>query len=151
MLDTHSLVFLHHKIFKDTIVRYPFITDARLLFHGTFSEESIQTFIRPAWGFYVTPLYSWAREYYTGLNREFGDDYAGKGYVYALYADVKNTYLCSDKESDIFYARDYDEMENFIARLDKYGFDSIKYRGESESMVLFKDVLIINALTGRPM
>jgi hypothetical protein len=109
------------------------------LYHGT--REKFSKFLRPAHGVYVTPSETWATGHY------------GDGTVVILYANVtKLLELDWDtEESDAFYDMDYDAVARNIATWSKQGYDCCKFGGESESMVLFNNINIVNAVTGESM
>lgn len=109
------------------------------LYHGT--SEEFSKFLRPAHGIYVTPWREWAADHY------------GSGKVIVLYANVQKmiTLDPSGYEVDAFYDRDYDEVARLIAEWSEQGYNCCKFGGESDSMVLFNDIQIANAVTGQMM
>lgn len=117
---------------------YPGSVIQNVLYHGT--HEQFSKFLRPSHGVYVTPLRSWAKEHY------------GKS-VIQIYANVSKIYelpIDSEERYD-FYDRDYDAVSAFLSKLSKKGYNCCKFGGESESMVLFNDISITNAITGNTM
>lgn len=109
-----------------------------VLYHGT--SVAFSKFLRPAHGVYVTPLESWASTHY-GQN------------VVTIYANVTKILNLdvSSKEVDAFYDRDYSAVEQLIIEWSKHGYNCCKFGGESDSMVLFNNIDIVDAYTGQPM
>ncbi|HEY6437302.1 MAG TPA: hypothetical protein VIY47_11990 [Ignavibacteriaceae bacterium] len=107
------------------------------LYHGT--QEKFSKFLRPLHGIYVTPFESWATAHY--------------GTAVILYANVRKLKELSwkDPESDAFYDRDYDSVAKYLQEWSHQGYDCCKFGGESDSMVLFNNIQIVNALTGESM
>ncbi len=109
-----------------------------LLYHGTTAKFS--KFLRPVHGIYVTPWRDWARSHY-------GDS------IIVLYANVTKMYVIdpSSDESDPFYDMDYEAVAAMLEKLSQQGYDCCKFGGESDSMVLFNGIEIVNAYTGESM
>lgn len=109
------------------------------LYHGT--AEEFSKFLRPAHGIYVTPWEDWALDHY------------GNGKIVVLYANVTKmiTLDPGGYEVDPFYDMDYEEVSRMIAKWSKQGYDCCKFGGESDSMVLFNNIRIVNAITGDEM
>lgn len=105
------------------------------VFHGT--DKKFDEFKRSPQGIYFTPLKSWAQEYYGSL-------------VIAVYVNVSRPYKPTEREIELFYDRDYDDIAELLKRLSPK-YDYCKFGGESDSFVVFGNVKIINARTGRPM
>jgi len=108
------------------------------LFHGT--AEKFSKFLRPAHGIYVTPHEDWAQSHYGGT-------------VLVIYANVKKMLKVNWDESahDAFYDRDYKRVAEYLEKWSAQGYDCCKFGGESDSMVLFNNIEIVDATTGRPM
>lgn len=118
--------------FPNSIVQYP-------LYHGTNIE--FNKFLRPAHGIYVSPSRTWAN-----------DIYGQGGYVVALYANIKRMYRpTDDSEIDPFYDREYEKVAELLREWSSQGYNACMFGGESESMVLFNGVELVNAKTGNPM
>lgn len=117
---------------------FPNSLDRRILYHGT--NTSFDSFRRDDHGIYVTPIRSWAIEHY-GHN------------VIPIYANIKKIANISwdDPKSDYFYNRDYVAVAELLKELSAKGFNAVRFGGESESMVLFNDIEIANAETGKLM
>ena len=117
---------------------FPNSQEQRMLFHGTDSKFS--KFDRPAHGIFVTPIYGWAKEHYGGT-------------IIPIYANVVKTMKVDwgHPASDAFYDRDYPAVAKFINKLAGKGYNAAEFGGESESMVLFNDIEIVNVETGKRM
>jgi hypothetical protein len=123
-------------------IKNPFSSskEQRVLYHGT--RHKFDKFDRPEHGLYVTPIKSWAEQIY-----------AKNGHVIPLYANVTKLkkFEMDSIEADHFYDMDYDKVSQVLKQLSKEGYDAAIFGGESESMVLFNDIKIINAVTGKPL
>jgi len=133
-----------NEIVNDSIVNdSPFIPnpfrssrEQRVLFHGTRVEFKL--FNRPGQGIYVTPSAAWAEKHY-GTR------------VIALYANVTRKYEPSEEEIGLFYDMNYPEIKKLLQRLSARGYNCIMFGGESESMVLFNNIELVNADDGTPL
>lgn len=85
--------------------------------------------------------------------KEWAEDAYGTGSVIALYANVTKLKELSwtEPESDWFYDREYEKISSYLSALSNDGYNCVKFGGESDSMVLFNQIQIVNAITGRPM
>ena len=110
--------------------------DKRVFYHG--SKAEFGTFNRPSHGIYVTPSQSWAEAHYG--NR-----------IYAVYANVSRVYRPTEEEIDIFYDVEYEKIAILLERLSTQGYNCAMFGGESESMVLFNNIELVDATTGKPM
>lgn len=110
--------------------------EKRVLYHA--SNKKFTEFKEPKQGIYLTPMKEYAKAHY------------GK-YLYSTYANVRKMYTPTQSERDLFYMREYKKIDRLIKKLTKKGYDSVKFGGESESMVLFNNPQIVNARTGRGM
>jgi len=122
----------------DSDVPFPNSKEPRMLFHGT--DAKFDKFDRKPHGIFVTPIYGWAKEHYGGT-------------IVPLYANViKSMKVDWDHPmSDAFYDRDYPLVAKFINKLASEGYNAAEFGGESESMVLFNDIEIVHADTGKQM
>jgi len=118
--------------FKGSKVQVP-------LYHGT--KEKFSKFLRPAHGIYVTPYEDWATDHY------------GNGTAVVLYANVTKMLELdwNTEEADAFYDMDYDAVARNLEIWSKQGYNCCKFGGESDSIVLFNNIEIVNALTGAAM
>lgn len=113
-----------------------------ILYHG--SNAKFKVFNRPPQGIYVTPVLSWAEMYY-------GDN------VIPLFANVtkvkKLDYRNPEDDAiiDLFYDRDYKGVAAVLQQLQREGYNCCWFGGESDSMVLFGNIKIVNASTGEEM
>ena len=115
---------------------FPNSLEKRVLFHGT--QKRFSKFIRAEHGIYVTPVHSWARTYYGSV-------------IIPLYANVTKRYQPTEEEIDLFYDMDYKAIATLLTKLSTRGYNCCLFGGESESMVLFNNIEIVNAITGKPM
>ena len=112
------------------------------LYHGT--TASFATFNRNDHGIYVTPLLSWAKDHYSTK-------------IIQLYANVTKLKKLSwdnpEEEAiiDLFYDREYAELTPILAGWASEGYNCCLFGGESDSMVLFGNIEIVNAATGERM
>ena len=118
----------------------------QVLYHGTNAGNFLK-FKRPPQGIYVTPYRDWAVDYYS----------SGKGTVIPIYANVLKLKVLNpsnksdDQVIDLFYDRDYSGIEQALKSLAAKGYNACKFGGESDSMVLFNNIQIVNAITGKAM
>lgn len=111
-----------------------------VLFHGT--NRQFGKFNRTAHGIYVTPIEFWAKEHYGNI-------------IIPLYANVTKVYKLryvipeEDAIIDLFSNRDYKTIEKVLNTLSDQGFNCCSFGGESEAMVLFGNIDIVNASTGK--
>jgi len=112
--------------------------ERRILYHGT--NTKFTTFERGQQGIYVTPYRSWAEAHYGKV-------------IISLYANVTKLKDVDwdDPRSDLFYDRKYNKIAMFLKELSKEGYNAVLFGGESESMVLFNNIELINAETGAPL
>ena|SRR6478735_6962622 len=118
--------------FKMSLIKMP-------LYHGT--SEEFSKFLRPAHGIYVTPFKYWASNNY------------GDGRTVILYANIRKIKKLdlNSEERDPFYDRDYEQVAKMLSNWSAEGYDCCQFGGESDSMVLFNNIDIVNAITGEPM
>jgi len=130
---------------KEVYIPCPFVNSKvkDVLYHGTYNM--FDRFNRPSQGIYVTPVKSWAREYY-------GDN------IIPIYANVTKIYkpdykdpVSNNQEIDPFYERDYDLVSANLERWASQGYNCCLFGGESDSMVLFNNIQIVHAITGKRM
>ena len=107
------------------------------LFHGT--TESFDTFNRPSHGIYATPVREWASTHY------------GSKVVPLIAYNVEMYYDATEDEIEMFYNLDYPSISIFIQQLTEQGYNACSFGGESESLVLFGDIRITHAVTGKDM
>ena len=114
------------------------------LYHGTNVE--FNKFLRVAHGIFATPHRDYAEGYYSESGR-----------VVIFYANVRKIKHLSfrvPEESDIidlFYDRDYEGTAAFLKNLSSQGYDCCSYGGEGDSVILFNNIEIVDALTGKAM
>ena len=124
-----------------SFVENPFRTSLikNVLYHGT--TTLFDYFKRLPQGIYVTPSYTWARDHY------------GSGNVIAIYANITKikTLTWNDLETDWFYDMNYDKIAPYLKELSMQGYNACLFGGESDSMVLFNNIDIVNAKTGQKM
>ena len=71
--------------------------------------------------------------------------------IIPLYANVTKRYKPTATEVDWFYDMNYDMVAQLLTRLSRHGYDYCLFGGESESIVLFNDIQLVHAITGREM
>lgn len=107
-----------------------------VMYHGT--PAKFDTFNRASHGIYVTPVRSWAEEHY-GSN------------IIPLWVNVTKIYKPTEDEVDLFYDREYARIAVLLNSLAMQGYDYLRFGGESDAAVLFNNVKIVNAISGKPM
>jgi hypothetical protein len=127
-----------YEISNSTPLKNPFTNSLikEILFHGT--TESFSKFIRKSHGIYVTPFSVWASSNY------------GNTHLISLYANVTKL-LKLDPGSydvDMFYDRDYAAVTEKLIEWSTQGYNCCQFGGESDSMVLFNNIELVNAYTG---
>lgn len=108
----------------------------RVLYHGT--NIKFDRFERAVHGIYVTPSRSWAETHYGNV-------------IIPLWANVTKMYEPTEDEIDLFYNVEYQQIAKLLDRLSQQGYNACMFGGESESIVLFNNIEIVHAETGRPL
>jgi hypothetical protein len=113
-----------------------------ILYHGT--NVKFDKFLRPVHGIFASPH----------------PDYAGVysvDHLIAFYANSKNLITLNYRNVDdndiidIIYDRNYIELGKIVKNWIQQGYDACYYGGEGESYLLFGNIQIVNAYTGKEM
>ena len=107
------------------------------VYHGSRSKN-VNKLRRPNEGVWFAMTSGWVDDLYTA---------DGKGEVLTCWINVVNPYYPTEDENYEYYGR-MNIIGKFFQKLEKLGFDSYYQGMESESIAVFKNVEIINALTG---
>jgi hypothetical protein len=115
------------------------------VYHGT-PTKGVTKFRRPASGVWFSGEEGWVDDLYTGKKQQ--------GEVLTCWINVKNPYEPTEDEFHEYYS--YEGMrkavnDGFFERLQKEGYDAYHQGGESDSIMVFDTVEIVNAKTGEKM
>jgi len=128
---------------KQEVISNPFPKSKlpQLLYHAT--NSNFDKFERAVHGIYASP---W---------KDYVSHYGNK--VHTFYANVKKMRKLNhripeeDAIIDYFFDRNYSAVAEYISNLSKQGYDCCFFGGDGDSVVLFNNIQIINAYTGKEM
>lgn len=93
---------------------------------------------------------------FAASHRDYAQNYDSEN-ILAFYANSKQliTLNYKDPEDDaiieLLYDRDYSAVADVISEWVSRGYDACYYGGEGESYILFGDIELVNAKTGKHM
>jgi hypothetical protein len=111
------------------------------MYHGN-SIKNITKFKSLKEGLWFTQYPEWCRHFYLNDMLDFGQ-------IYICWINVQNPYYPNSEELDEYYNNK--DIHKFFTKLKKKGYDSYYQGGESGTIAIFKNVKIIDALTGTKM